>query len=177
MRDGVERLRAFPAWSNASATCCVPLEGGYGLPFIIVGRPLTDGPFHGGGGWMTVSPGYFEVFKIPVKRGRTFTERDDGGAPAVVIINEAMARQFWPKGDPLNDRLVIGRGGHARVHGRTRAPDHRRRRRYARRRAEQRPEPDDVHSAGAGAGRRQRAQRAASRRWPGWCARRASRTR
>ena len=59
---------------------------------------------------MTVSPGYFEVFKIPVKRGRAFTERDDGAAPGVVIINEAMARQFWPNGDPLNDRLVIGRG-------------------------------------------------------------------
>jgi predicted permease len=50
------------------------------------------------------------VFKIPVKRGRTFTIRDDRAAPPVVLINEAMARQFWKDGDPLNDRLVIGRG-------------------------------------------------------------------
>jgi putative ABC transport system permease protein len=50
------------------------------------------------------------VFKIPVVRGRTFTDRDDGRAPAVVIINEAMAKQYWPKGDPLRDRLIIGRG-------------------------------------------------------------------
>ena len=64
VRDGVERLRACPASRLASATCCVPLEGGYGLPFVIVGRPLQEGPFHGGGGWLTVSPGYFEVFKI-----------------------------------------------------------------------------------------------------------------
>ena len=78
MRDGVERLRALPGVVIASATCCVPLEGGYGLPFIVMGRPLTDGPFHGGGGWQTVSPGYFEVFKIPVLRGRAFTDRDDG---------------------------------------------------------------------------------------------------
>ena len=45
--------------------------------------------------WITASPGYFEVFKIPVKRGRAFNERDDAGAPPVVVINEAMARQFW----------------------------------------------------------------------------------
>ena len=86
----------------------MPLEGGYGLPFVIVGRPL-EGPSHGGGGWLTISPGYFDVFKIPVKRGRAFTERDTRNAPPVVIINEAMAQQFWPKGDPLNDRLIIGR--------------------------------------------------------------------
>jgi len=110
VRTGVERLLALPGVENASATCCVPLEGGYGLPFQVIGRPLTDGPFHGGGGWLTVSPGYFEVFKIPIKRGRTFTERDARQGPPVVIINEAMARQFWPKADPLNDRLVIGRG-------------------------------------------------------------------
>ena len=65
VRDGVERLRAVPGVINASATCCVPLQGGYGLPFKIVGRK-SDGPFDGGGSWMTVSPGYFEVFKIPV---------------------------------------------------------------------------------------------------------------
>jgi predicted permease len=109
VRDGVERLRGVPGVVAASATCCIPLEGGYGLPFVISGRPL-EGPSHGGGGWLTVSAGYFEVFRIPVKRGRSFNDRDTSQAPPVVIINETMARQFWPKGDPLNDRLVIGRG-------------------------------------------------------------------
>ncbi len=109
VRDGVERLQAIPGVEVASATCCVPLEGGYGLPFIIVGRPL-EGTAHGGGGWLTVSPGYFDVFRIPVKQGRAFTDRDTKGTPPVVIINEAMAKQFWPKGDPLKDRLAIGRG-------------------------------------------------------------------
>jgi predicted permease len=108
VRDGVERLRAVPGVVNASATCCVPLQGGYGLPFIIIGRPL-DGPSHGGGSWVTVSPGYFDVFKIPIKRGRDFNERDTQQSPGVVIINEAMARQFWQNGDPLSDRLIVGR--------------------------------------------------------------------
>ena len=110
LRDGADRLRALPGVESASATCCVPLEGGYGLPFQIVGRPLEQGPFHGGGGWLTISPGYFDVFKIPVRRGRAFNERDTAAGPPVVIINETMARQFWKDGDPLSDRLVIGRG-------------------------------------------------------------------
>jgi predicted permease len=112
VRDGVDRLRTVPGVITASATCCVPLEGGYGLPFMIVGRPAPaqGGPFHGGGQWMTVSPGYFEVFKIPVKRGRSFTDRDNGAAPGVVMINEALAKEYWPDADPLGQRLVIGRG-------------------------------------------------------------------
>lgn len=110
VRDGTERIRALPGVVTASATCCVPLEGGYGLPFLVVGRPLNDGPFHGGGGWQTVSPGFFEVFKIPVVRGRAFNELDNSAGTPVAMINEAMASQYWPKGDPLNDRIVIGKG-------------------------------------------------------------------
>jgi len=110
VREGTQRLEALPGVELASATCCVPLEGGYGLPFKVMGRPLRDGPFHGGGGWKTVSPGYFEVFRIHVVRGRTFTERDGHGAAPVVIINETMAKRFWPKGDPLRDQILIGKG-------------------------------------------------------------------
>jgi hypothetical protein len=111
VRDGVERLRNVPGVVAASATCCVPLEGGYGLPFTIVGRPApAQGPYHGGGQWMTASPGYFDVFKIPVRRGRVFNDRDNSVAPHVVVINEAMAKRFWPDTDPVGERLVIGRG-------------------------------------------------------------------
>jgi putative ABC transport system permease protein len=108
LRDGVERLRAIPDVETASATCCAPLEGGYGLPFIIVGRPLED-RFHGGGSWLTVSPGYFDVFRIPVVRGRAFNERDNGAGPPVVMINQVLAQRFWPKGDPVGEKLWIGK--------------------------------------------------------------------
>jgi predicted permease len=113
VREGVERIRALPGVVSASTTCCVPLQGGYGLPFTIVGRPLppSGAPSHGGGGWVTISPDYFDVFKMQIKRGRAFTDRDDASAPPVVMINEAMARQYWIRGDdPLNARLIIGRG-------------------------------------------------------------------
>ncbi|MBZ5611965.1 MAG: ABC transporter permease, partial [Acidobacteriia bacterium] len=109
IRDGLQQIKALPGVEAAGTSCCLPLQGGYGLPFIIVGRAL-DGPSHGGGGWRSVSAGYFDVFKIPILRGRDFTDRDDGGAAPVAIINQAMARQFWPKGDPLSDRIIIGKG-------------------------------------------------------------------
>jgi predicted permease len=112
IRDGADRLRRVPGVELTSASCCVPLQGGYGLPFRVVGKALPEGQqFHGNGDWITVSPRYFEAFKIPVLRGRTFTDRDDANAPPVVIINEAMAKETWKNGDPLNDRLAIGRGG------------------------------------------------------------------
>ena len=109
MRDGRERLEAMPEVEAAAASCCVPLQGGFGLGFIIEGRPL-EGPVHGGGSFTPISANYFSVFKIPVVRGRAFTDQDTTGAPGVVIINQAMARQYWPDGNPLGERLSIGRG-------------------------------------------------------------------
>ena len=109
MRDGRERLGTLPGVDVAGSAFGIPLQGGLGLPFVIEGRAL-DGPFHGGGGFAPVSAGYFGAFKIPVVRGRAFTDQDDEGAPAVAVINEAMARQYWPTGDPLTDRLTMAKG-------------------------------------------------------------------
>jgi len=111
IRDGTDRVGALPGVSSVAATCCLPLEGGFGVPFDIVGRPKGDSPSTGGGGYYSVSWRYFDTFKIPLLRGRSFTEHDDGSAPGVVIINEALAKQYWPKGDPLQDRLLTGVGG------------------------------------------------------------------
>jgi putative ABC transport system permease protein len=109
-RDGQLRLESLPGVEAAAASCCLPLEGGYGLPFNIEGRPPTDGPYTGGGGWRSVAPGYFEVYRIPLVAGRTFTERDAAAAEPVVVIDESMAKQFWPKGDALGSRITIGKG-------------------------------------------------------------------
>ena len=110
IKRGVEKIDAIPGVEMATATCCVPLEGGYGLPFRIMGRPLDKGPFHGGGGWKTVSPGFFEAFHMHMLRGRTFNDRDTASSTPVVIITEAMAKKYWPESDPLLDRILIGKG-------------------------------------------------------------------
>lgn len=108
IRDGTERVNAVPGAATTAAACCLPLQGGFGLPFDIVGRPKGNDPSTGGGGYVPISRGFFDAFKVPLLRGRNFSVHDDGAAPGVVIINDAMARQFWPKGDPLKDRLLIG---------------------------------------------------------------------
>ena len=110
VRDGRERVAGIPGVMSVAVTNSLPLEGGFGLPFIVVGRPLT-GPSTGGAEWKAVSPDYFKVFKIPILRGRDFTVNDDAAAPGVTLINQAMAREFWKKGeDPLGQQIIIGKG-------------------------------------------------------------------
>ncbi len=109
-REGRRRIESLPGVTAAAMTCCVPLEGGFGLPFIIEGRPLTNGPYHGGATWLTISPHYFDVFRIPLISGRVFTDQDNGAADRVVVINQALAKEYWPKGDALGARISIGKG-------------------------------------------------------------------
>ena len=110
-REVVRRLEAVPAVTAVANVPFLPLEGGFGLGFDIVGRPLAEGERStGGAGWMYVSDAYFEVLEIPLRRGRLFGERDTASAPAVVVVNEAFAKKYWPKGDPIGQQLEIGKG-------------------------------------------------------------------
>jgi putative ABC transport system permease protein len=115
IHEGVRRIRAIPGVEVAGATCCVPLEDRLQTGFQIAGR--GEGAISGGiAGSTQVSAGYFETFKIPVLHGRTFTERDESGPP-VVMINQALAKRFWPNSDPLDDQIVLGNGSPRRIIG------------------------------------------------------------
>ena len=109
-RQALDRIHAIPGVESAAASSYLPLEGGFGLGFVILGRPLSDAPVHGGTAWNYVTWRFFDVFKIPLVRGRMFTERDDAGATPVVLINEAMARRYWKNENPIGQRLIIGVG-------------------------------------------------------------------
>ena len=110
VQNAFARLSALPGVESAGLTGLLPLDGTLSrLPIIIVGRPL-NGPSHGTTNYGEVSPGYFNTLKIPLLRGRFFTDDDRLGSPQVAIINRAMARQFWPNGDPLNSQIVIAKG-------------------------------------------------------------------
>jgi putative ABC transport system permease protein len=109
-RRTLDRIETVPGVEAASMTCCVPLQGGYGLPFNIIGRD-NEGTYTGGSGIVPSSGNFFDTFEIQVLQGRSFTERDDGSAPAVMIINEAFATQYWDEGtSPIGERVLLGGG-------------------------------------------------------------------
>jgi len=111
VRDSRERVATIPGVEDVAVTNSLPLVGGFGLPFYIVGTPTTNGPNTGGAEWKGTSPGYFATFKIPILRGRDFTVNDDAAATGVAIITQAMQRQYWKKGeDPLGTQIIIGKG-------------------------------------------------------------------
>jgi putative ABC transport system permease protein len=109
VRVGRDRLSEIPGVEESAFTCCLPIHAEFGLPFTIVGRPQPDDKDMPGAGWTDISPGYFDVFHIPLRRGRSFSRNDDAGSAPVAMINEAAAQQFWPKQDPLGQQIEIGK--------------------------------------------------------------------
>ena len=103
-----ERLEALPGVSGVGGTSGLPLAGGADmLGFRIENREpppneVLEIRAH------RVTPGYFRVVGVPLRRGRMLTAQDREGAPRVVVINEAAAQRWFPDDDPIGKRLVIG---------------------------------------------------------------------
>jgi putative ABC transport system permease protein len=110
------KLRVHPQAGGAAIalTRVLPVEPTIVLPFAISHRALFSaglgGPYHGRVAVQSISPSYFDVFRIPVLRGRAFTDLDRAGAPPVAIINESMARRFWnsARGMDLSEQITVG---------------------------------------------------------------------
>ena len=112
--DGLRRLADTAGVEAGAATLTgAPLSGGMSfLNITVPGRALGGSYFAGGflGGWQVVSPAYFDVFRIPLVAGRVFDDRDRRPGEPVVVINQALARQFWADESPLGHYLLIGQG-------------------------------------------------------------------
>ena len=81
------------------------------LPFNIAGKPPAKGEqYNGDEQYRYVAGHYFQAFRIPLLRGRRFTETDTGNSTPVVIINQHMAKQYWPNQDPIGQVITIGLG-------------------------------------------------------------------
>ena len=92
-REVQRRLDAIPGVEATAMTCCLPMTGGIDLPFTIEGVPPTDGPYNGDVQWRNVSSEYFQVYRIPLLQGRTFTENDQANTDHVVVITQSMAKK------------------------------------------------------------------------------------
>jgi predicted permease len=104
------RLNALPGVRAATLTMALPLELGADLPFTIEGQyvPGQNEKGVGEAQYRTADARYFETLDIPLRRGRLFTATDRKGSPPVAIINEAAARRYWPKEDPIGGRITVG---------------------------------------------------------------------
>jgi predicted permease len=110
VRSTREAVRALPGVVDVVAATSIPGQPGWNLPFNIPGR-VNQGLYSGGGAVVFTSPGYFDILDIPLLRGRAFNDDDGPGDPPVVIVNEALARRYWPDGaDALGERLLVGGG-------------------------------------------------------------------
>jgi putative ABC transport system permease protein len=114
IRELNARLEKLPGTEGVAISNDLPIRGSDASATPLVeGRPLFK-PGEGiQVGRHTVNAAYFQAWKIPLLRGRAFTERDDENAPLVVVINESAAKALWPGEDALGKRMKLARLGPA----------------------------------------------------------------
>ena len=108
VRDLEDRVRALPGVESVSFASSVPM--GYSNSASSVyfeGRTASSKEAAPIVLYNAVDPGYFTVMKVPLLRGRGFNQQDNENSPNVAVINEEMARHFWPKEDPIGKRFSM----------------------------------------------------------------------
>ncbi len=105
----LEKLRAVPGVDSAALTLSLPVEGSrWGSIFIVGDKPAPPRAELPSAAFTPVSDAYFQTMGIRLLRGRTFSAADQAKAPEVTVINERLARTFWPGEDPIGKRLKQG---------------------------------------------------------------------
>jgi putative ABC transport system permease protein len=109
-----QRLQTVPGVQSVAAVTAAPFATGIWLemPFVVDGRALPPSATAGSpaseqqrANYTAVSPGYFSVMRIPLRRGRDFDDHDRSDAPYVAIISDAMARKYFPNEDPIGQYI------------------------------------------------------------------------
>ena len=101
------RVSQLPGVRAAGMGRVLPLMGGgMGLGRLRAAGDARDAGDRVQPDWNVVTPGYFSAMQIAILRGRTFTDADGSGTPAVAIVNETFARRWWPDGEALGQTIV-----------------------------------------------------------------------
>jgi len=105
IRGALDRMATIGGVESAAAVSQLPLgDPASGQPFTIEGRTFAPSE-RPNADYRAVSPSYFGTMRVPLLRGRPFSDADREDAPMVVIVNDAMARRFWPNEDPIGQRI------------------------------------------------------------------------
>jgi putative ABC transport system permease protein len=105
----LERVRTVPGVEAASAVVTLPLTGAFESSDVILeGQAGLSAAQRPEADYTTVTEDFFRTLQIPLLKGRQFTAQDAQEAPGVIIINDALARQCWPAGDPIGQHLTVG---------------------------------------------------------------------
>ena len=117
-RQVLQQIQATPGVKSAAGVTRLPLGNPEQVrAFLIEGRPPLAPGEQQTASYNAVSPDYFNAMSIPVVKGRAFTERDEPNAPLVAVINETMARRYFPGEEPLGKHLILKKGSSAEVVG------------------------------------------------------------
>jgi putative ABC transport system permease protein len=106
----LRRVSVLPGVRGAAISATLPLTWKRITPVLPEGQPnvpLAERPFVD---IEVISPQWFQTMRVPLRAGREFSAADNADAPKVVIVNETFARRFWGDQNPLDKRIVVGRG-------------------------------------------------------------------
>src|SRR5262249_30790233 len=99
-----ERLQSIPGVVSVAGSGTRPLAGALNMGFLIEGRPAPPPDANGqpsqNANYIAVTPNYFATLRTPLLAGREFNDRDTAAAPHVVVINQTMAKRYWPNESP-----------------------------------------------------------------------------
>jgi putative ABC transport system permease protein len=102
----LQRVKAKPGVESVAAVNFLPLGGSNASDaFLVEGAPEPQPGQENVGRYRVCTPDYFATLQIPILKGRAFTEQDKAGAPLVVIVNETLARKYWPGQDAVGKRI------------------------------------------------------------------------
>lgn len=106
------RIALSPGVEHASASLTLPMTGYPGTPVEDASRPVVPLNQHPLAAIFIVTPDYFQTLRIPLRRGRTFTAHDRDGTKRVAVIDEGLARYFWPDypggQNPVGREILVG---------------------------------------------------------------------
>jgi putative ABC transport system permease protein len=107
--DLVRQVRLVPGVRSAAGSSALPVNPSRFSPAVPEGQPqvhLSQRPVFN---LQMAGPGYAATLRIPVMRGREFTERDDAQAPLVAMVNQSLVRRYWPNENPVGKHILLGR--------------------------------------------------------------------